>query len=711
MIACDVPAKRRICSNVTTTASAAHAHFSCRWSLLQSFLLSSSPHQDPRNHPRVIRLSMERFVRVMLLLLLCLTGYPLLVVHAWSCNPAVLVQSSQGQLRAFANSHRARHRHYSAPIFIAITNRQRIQWHHLLATPDERMDPTASFKSAADAEHVPTNAQSTHSHLEDHGIMDDSGKDDTEDRTAPPPMQSLQDFLDELEREGYDIELLDTNSDGTTDEYLFDKNTNGSLDRMDIDAFLLEDEEDLLSLWDDEEFTQFLLDSVPDEDEINDEELEDTSDITDSSNGIPQSTTAKNGNPQINLPVAATATAATAFSTTTTATTSTFTTKNNSKNTRHNSILARPSSLAALENALLQGVVPVSAGVGSDALPGDYGFDPLHLASQDYIQRIQVTLLNCLPQSSLLSMSSTNATTTTTPATSSLLTYTPRPKALILRDYREAEIRHGRLAMLAAVLWPLQEQIDEAVALSSIHSATVIGGPLLYGPVTLPYIPLGMTAILLLLGYLDIYSQAVKEIDQLGEAFVPGDCFWDPLHIIVTDGSSNSGTTPPINTTMPFSNLVPNPTTTNFYYNNTQNNNMLRNMQERELLNGRAAMIAVGAFLWEEGWTHQPLAHIPGNELLLRPVYEIPEVQAWLDDQFAFYAAAAASTNTIAAVVSDTTVTVLSSEAASSIPSTSAPVILESTTTTGISDSVIDATHAVVAALTTMMATLVLPHY
>jgi hypothetical protein len=40
-------------------------------------------------------------------------------------------------------------------------------------------------------------------------------------------------------------------------------------------------------------------------------------------------------------------------------------------------------------------------------------------------------------------------------------------------------------------------------------------GPLIYGPVT--YFPLTMAAIMLLLGYLDIYSQAIKDMDKVGK--------------------------------------------------------------------------------------------------------------------------------------------------------------------------------------------------
>lgn len=235
-----------------------------------------------------------------------------------------------------------------------------------------------------------------------------------------------------------------------------------------------------------------------------------------------------------------------------------------------------------LENALMQGVVPVSAGVGSDSLPGDFGFDPLGLADRDMFRPTQLFLLQLLPESRWSDNDAVD-----------LKVDGPRPKALVLRDYREAEIRHGRLAMLAAVIWPLQEMLDRFILPQ--HKS----GPLLLSSVTLPYFPLLMTAIMLLLGYLDIYSQAIKDAEQIGEAFLPGDCFWDPLKIL--DGTSNR---------------------------------TKRNMQERELFNGRAAMVAFASFVIEELATKQALIDIESNALLLRPVYQVPFVQEWLDQQF-----------------------------------------------------------------------------
>ena len=249
-----------------------------------------------------------------------------------------------------------------------------------------------------------------------------------------------------------------------------------------------------------------------------------------------------------------------------------------------------------LEQALLQGVVPVSAGVGSDSLPGDFGFDPLHLATKDLFRPTQQFLLNLLPSSRWEDDgddSDSSSQASASPENDKNDAAESRPKALILRDYREAEIRHGRLAMLAAIFWPLQEMLDRFVLSEDQF------GPLIYGPVTLPYFPLLMTAIMLLLGYLDIYSQAIKDMDRIGEAFLPGDCFWDPLRIL--QGTSDR---------------------------------TKRNMQERELFNGRAAMLAFAAYTLEEAVTHRPFIDLENNAILLEPPFTVPFIQRWLDAEF-----------------------------------------------------------------------------
>jgi hypothetical protein len=140
-----------------------------------------------------------------------------------------------------------------------------------------------------------------------------------------------------------------------------------------------------------------------------------------------------------------------------------------------------------LEQALLQGVVPVDAGVGSLTLPGDYGFDPLGFSTKDYFKQSQSYILNMFPRSE---------SDDDYQADQSYMD-SQRPSALILRDYREAEIRHGRLAMLAAVLWPLQEILDKLFMPTIFGDTTFV-----YGGPTLPFLSLLMTFMMLLLGYL-----------------------------------------------------------------------------------------------------------------------------------------------------------------------------------------------------------------
>ena len=88
-------------------------------------------------------------------------------------------------------------------------------------------------------------------------------------------------------------------------------------------------------------------------------------------------------------------------------------------------------------------------------------------------------------------------------------------------------------------------------------------------------------------------------MDRIGEAFLPGDCFWDPLAIL--QGTSDR---------------------------------TKRNMQERELFNGRAAMLAFAAYTLEEAVTHQPFIELESNAILLEPPYTVPFIQRWMDVQF-----------------------------------------------------------------------------
>jgi hypothetical protein len=107
-----------------------------------------------------------------------------------------------------------------------------------------------------------------------------------------------------------------------------------------------------------------------------------------------------------------------------------------------------------------------------------------------------------------------------------------------------------------------------------------------------------MTLIMMLLGYLDIFASQIKA-GETGDAFLPGECFWDPLSVL--DGTPE---------------------------------HMKRRMQERELMNGRMAMVAVAMYALQEAITHKPLIELQWNQFFFEPVYQIPAIRQWLDHTF-----------------------------------------------------------------------------
>ena len=107
-------------------------------------------------------------------------------------------------------------------------------------------------------------------------------------------------------------------------------------------------------------------------------------------------------------------------------------------------------SFQPLEAALAQGVLPTEAGVGTGALPGDFNFDPLNLSTKDYFKKIQRFLISLLPGDLSLGddgkQSDEGYDGGALPKNMRALDELEvRPASLIIRDYRESEIRHGRL--------------------------------------------------------------------------------------------------------------------------------------------------------------------------------------------------------------------------------------------------------------------------
>ena len=93
-----------------------------------------------------------------------------------------------------------------------------------------------------------------------------------------------------------------------------------------------------------------------------------------------------------------------------------------------------------------------------------------------------------------------------------------RSSAYVMRDYRDAELKHGRFAMLAAVAWPLQEKLNPVLA-AKFHipnlvaetgglSPSVLNGGLEQGP-----IPSAVATFFILASLIEAQGLRVKKAD------------------------------------------------------------------------------------------------------------------------------------------------------------------------------------------------------
>lgn len=142
---------------------------------------------------------------------------------------------------------------------------------------------------------------------------------------------------------------------------------------------------------------------------------------------------------------------------------------------------------------------------------------------------------------------------------------------------RDAEIKHGRLAMLAAVGWPISElwhkSIANAFGLESILAEGDRAPSLLNGGLSSIYATGVLIMSIIIAGYLegkamnngDIFWGADKPED-----YTPGDYGFDPLNLSKIRGNK-------------------------------------KEMQTAEIKNGRLAMIAITAFVFQEVATGLPV--------------------------------------------------------------------------------------------------------
>merc|ERR1712176_1125007 len=121
-----------------------------------------------------------------------------------------------------------------------------------------------------------------------------------------------------------------------------------------------------------------------------------------------------------------------------------------------------------------------------------------------------------------------------------------------LMNMREAEIKRGRLAMLAAVGWPLAELWDNSIASAlGLQPALTANG----------------MSPSILNGELD--NKKAKE--EKGKQYVPGDCGFDPLNLMPT------------------------------------NKQEILDMQTKEIKHGRIAMMAILGYVVQEALYRLPV--------------------------------------------------------------------------------------------------------
>jgi len=134
-----------------------------------------------------------------------------------------------------------------------------------------------------------------------------------------------------------------------------------------------------------------------------------------------------------------------------------------------------------------------------------------------------------------------------------------------LMNYREAEIKHARLAMLAAAGWPLSEVFDKKLAAAfgmmplldaSDRAPSLLNGGL--GKVS----PIYWVACLGVAAAVDVYG--ITRSKSNDEAYFPGNLGFDPLGVYPKNEADQ------------------------------------KNMQLAEIKNGRLAMIAIFAFAIQE---------------------------------------------------------------------------------------------------------------
>jgi len=160
-----------------------------------------------------------------------------------------------------------------------------------------------------------------------------------------------------------------------------------------------------------------------------------------------------------------------------------------------------------------------------------------------------------------------------------------------LFNYREAEIKHGRLAMLAAAGWPISELFDRkianfigapAVVDATDRAPSVLNGGL--GKIS----PVYWVAVLVAAGAIDLLQNDKASKNEAG--YFAGNLGFDPLGLYPKDAAGQE------------------------------------RMQLAELKNGRLGMIAITAFAFQEFVTN--LGVVNETPIFFKPLGEVLHQQA-----------------------------------------------------------------------------------
>ena len=134
-----------------------------------------------------------------------------------------------------------------------------------------------------------------------------------------------------------------------------------------------------------------------------------------------------------------------------------------------------------------------------------------------------------------------------------------------LMKFREAEIKHGRLAMLAAAGWPISELFDKKIA-TWLHMAPLVDtndrAPSLLNGGLGKVSPIYWVACLAFAGAIDVYG--ITKSKKSDTSYFPGNLGFDPLGLYPKDEAGQM------------------------------------EMQLKEIKNGRLGMIAITAFAVQE---------------------------------------------------------------------------------------------------------------